>query len=892
MRGDPATNGLPARLGRLLLRLFPRDFRDRFGDEVVHHFVTRSRELEARRGRWAGLCFWRRSIADVAFAAIAVRKDRRGMIRKSAPGGSSGSDLGQDVRFAMRTLRRSPGFTIVALLTLAVGIGGTTAMFSVLNSAMLKSLPFSGASRLIMGRATFDGEVNPWTAFPDYMDYRDQSKTIESLAALAIWANPVTITGSGEPEEATFIYVTPNLFSTLGVQPIAGRTFSIEELPEDGPGQVMISYDFWQRWFGGDRDVVGRTLVMGGTSATVMGVMPAGFRFMTDTDLWLPPWPGNSDPITRRYHNWLLVGRLADGATLSEARAEVDLISAQLQQAYPDSNRGKALQVDRLQDAMVEGYRQSLLLLMGAIGLVLLIACSNVASLLMARATARTSEMAIRASLGAGRFRLTRQLLVECAILAVTAGAMGIVLALWLGDLILGLIPMDYLDLRGVGLSPSMLAAGLVLSLVTVLLFGTIPSLAAARTNPARDLKEGARSSGGRSGTRLRSMLVVFQVAVSLILLVGSGLLLRSFGRLHGVDPGYRVENVFTAAVSLPAERYSSGPQRVQFFDRLKESVEGLPGVQSVGLINRLPILGAGGNVAIWAPERPPATNRDAPWADRRVVAPGYFETMRIPLVEGRAFQDSDDPESPPVIILSRSTAEAVFPGEDPLGRTVGVDEGSEPGYYEVVGVVEDHRNSSLQSRGRPAMFFPYAQQPYRTMSLAVATAGDPMTLFRPIQDRIWEQDRDLVLSGPRSMEDIVSGSIGSTRAVALVLGVFAAVALGLAALGLYGVLAFLVDRQAREIGIRMALGASGRKVLRLVVSRGMVLVVVGTLLGLAGALGGAGFVEELLFQTDPRDPGTYIGVTIFFFLVALGACLLPGWRAVKVDPVEAFRAE
>lgn len=885
-------NRLLARAGHLLLRAYPPPFRVRFGDEMAHHFVTRAREVRARSG-WPGeMRFWMTSLFDAARAALAERRDQRAMNQPNPSGRGPGSDFASDVRFALRTLRRSPGFTLVALLTLALGIGGTTAMFSVLDSALLNPLPFPGADRLVMGRTTFDGAVNPWTAFPDYMDVRDQSETLGSLAAFTIFSEPMTVTGSDEPVQAIVNFATPNLFSTLGVQPTLGGTFTIDELAPDSPAQVVLSHEFSQRWFGDDPDVVGRALVVDGNAATVMGVLPAGFRFMTDTDLWLPPWPGNSDPITRRYHNWLLVGRLVDGASLDAARTEVGLVSARLQDAYPDSNKGKAIQLDGLQSAMVEGYQQSLLLLMGAIVLVLLIACSNVASLLMARASARTSEMAIRASLGAGRFRLTRQLLVECGTLGLAAGGLGVFLALWLQDLILGLIPMDYLDLRGVGMSPTMLGVGLVLSLATVLLFGTFPSLAAARANPAEDLKEGTRTSGGRGGTRFRSMLVVFQVAVSLVLLMGSGLLLRSFAKLRSVDPGYRVEGVFTAAVTLPDQRYPDGALRLQFFEGLRESVEALPGVQAVGMVNRLPILQAGGNVAIWAPERPPETNRDAPWADRRIIFPTYFEVMGIPMVMGRNFQSSDDAEAPPVIILSRATAEAVFPDENPLGRMVGVDEGSEPGFYEVVGVVEDHRNASLQSRARPAMFFPYAQQAAQTMRLTVTTAGDPMDLFRPIQERVWEQDRELVLGEPQSMEQVVSGSIGSTRAMAVVLAVFAAVALGLAALGLYGVLAYLVSRQAREIGIRMALGASGGRVLRLVLSRGMILVVVGAILGMAGALGGARFMEGLLYQTDPTDPFTYGIVTLFFLLVALGACLLPGWRAVKVNPVEAFRAE
>jgi len=819
--------------------------------------------------------------------------ERRVMSEGNEPGGSPASDMGLDLRFALRTLRRSPGFTVVALLTLALGIGGTTAMFSVLDSAMLQSLPFPEADRLVMGRATFDGNVNPWVAFPDYQDYRDQTETIQSLATIAPFSSLVTITGAEEPEEARLNYVTPNLFATLGIRPILGRTFTIRELPSEGTGQVVISHAFWQRWFGGDPEVVGRTLIAGGGPLTVMGVMPPGFRFLSDADLWLPPWPGNSDPINRRYHNWLLVGRLAESATLEEARAEVEVISAQLEEAYRDSNRGKALQVDGLQEAMVEGYDQSLFLLMAAIVLVLFIACSNVASLLMARGTVRTSEMAVRASLGAGRGRLARQLLVECVILALAAGALGVILAVWLQDLILGLLPMDRLSLGDPGLSTTMLGGGLALSLITVLLFGAFPSLATARTDPARNLREGGRDSGGRGGVRLRSALVVLQVALSLVLLVGSGLLLRSFSNLRSRDPGFRVENLLTGTVSLPAEEYPDARRRLQFFRELTEGVEALPGVQSVALVNQLPILQPAGNVAIWDPEHPPETNTDAHWADRRVIFPGYFQTMEIPLLRGRSIQDTDDAESSPVIVLSRRTAEAVFPDQEPLGRQVAVDVGGdEPGLFQVVGVVEDHRTSSIQSELRPIMFFSYAQSPWRTMRMAVATTGRPGTLVRPIQERIWEQDPDIVFSEPRSMETAVSNSMSGARAMAWVLGVFAAVALALAALGLYGVLAFLVTKRAREIGIRVALGASRGRILGLVLSRGMVLVVLGSFLGIAGALGAAGFVEELLFQTDPRDPGTYAGTTVLFLLVALAACVIPGWRALNVDPVEAFRSE
>jgi putative ABC transport system permease protein len=626
---------------------------------------------------------------------------------------------------------------------------------------------------------------------------------------------------------------------------------------------------------------------------TVVGVLPAGFRFLYDADLWVPPWPGNSNPITRRYHNWLLVGRLAPGVSLETAQAEIDVISAQLEEAYPDSNRRKALQLDPLGAAMVEGYRQSLLLLTGAIVLVLLIACGNVANLFLARGSTRTSELAVRAALGASGSRITRQLLVECTILALVAGAIGVVLAVWFQRLILGFVSMDLLGIEELGLSSTMLGIAVVLSLLTVLLFGVLPSLTVARTDPAESLKHGSRRVTSGSGIRYRSGLVVLQVALSLILLVGSGLLIRSFARLRGVDPGFRVKNLLTATVSLPSDDYQEANQQIQFFESLRERIEALPGVETVGMINQLPILQPWGNVAIWAPERPPETNNDAPWADRRIILPGYFSTMGIPLLEGRVIEATDVAGSTPVIVLSRTTAERVFPEWGAVGRQVAVDiGGDEPGLFEVVGVVEDHQLSSLAGAPRPAMFFPYAQRPASTLRLAVGTAVNPKSLIRPIQERIWQLDSDIVLSDARPMEDALSNSLADTRAITTVLGMFAVVALGLAALGLYGVLAFFVTQRLQEIGIRVALGASAGNVLRLVISRGMILVGVGLFLGSAGAIGATRLVEGMLFQTEATDPATFMVVTGCFLAVALGACMLPAWRALRVDPLDVLRVE
>jgi len=473
------------------------------------------------------------------------------------------------------------------------------------------------------------------------------------------------------------------------------------------------------------------------------------------------------------------------------------------------------------------------------------------------------------------------------------AGALGAVMAIWLQELILRFISMDLLGIREVGLSFTMLGMALALSLGTVFLFGLFPSLAAARANPAMDLKKGRRGGTSGRGIRYRSGLVIFQVALSLILLLSFGLLIRSFAKLMGVDPGFRVENLLTASVSLPVDKYPTGESATEFLRRLQEEIEALPGVETVGMVNRLPILQTAGNMRIWTPGTPPEEILDAPLADRRAVLPGYFKTMGIPLLEGRAIEEADRAGSARIVVLNRTTAQVVFNDESPLGRHVALDMGAEePALFEVVGVVEDHVLSSLSGSRRLAAFFPYAQNPQWTMRLAVATANDPKTLIRSIQERIWELDRDIVLGDPLTMEDVLSNSVAGRRSVTTLLGMFATVATGLAALGIFGVLSYFVTQRTHEIGIRVALGASGGSVLQLVMRRGMLLVGGGSVLGLAGALGASRFLEGMLFQMNPTDSVTYVGAVGFFVVVALGACLLPAWRAVRVDPIEAFRAE
>jgi len=855
-----------------------------FTEEAAFHLELETQErirkgidpVEARRQ------------AQIAFGGVEPYREKA----REARGVQPLEDLVGDIRFALRSLRSSPAFTAMILATLALGIGASTAMFSVINTAMGRALPFPEAEQLVIGRATFSGNVNPWASFPDYMDYRDQAESLESMATIGMGADLETITGPGDPEEARITEVSSNLFETLGVSAMLGGTFTIEEQPRGGGGQVVISHGFWRRWFGGDTDVVGRSLSVNGESLTVMGVMPTEFRFLYDTDLWKPPWPGHSDPLNRRYTNWLLVGRLAEGFSLEAARREIDVISTQLQEAYPNTNRDRALQIDGLHSVMVEGAQQSLLVLMGAIVLLLLIACGNVASLLMARGSTRTLELAVRAALGAGAARIARQLLVECTILALAGGGLGVLMAVWLQEAILGFVSLDLLGIREVGVSGAMLGIGLAISLCTVLLFGIFPSLVAARANPAQGLKKGPQRITSGGGIRYRSGMVVIQVGLSLILLTGSGLLLRSFAKLRGVDPGFRVENLLTATISLPSATYTKKELQIQFYQSLKETIETLPGAERVALINRLPVLHPWANYPFWTPGWPPDERIHT--ADRRIVLPGYFETMHIPLIEGRVLDDRDVAGSRPVVVLTRRAAEIVYPTKSALGRQVVVDMGHErSATFDVVGIVENHQLTSLSRDSmRPAVFFPYAQLPVTTMRLAVATTLDPITLVRLIQQRVWELDTDIALSNPQTMEDALSSSVAGFRSIASVLSIFAAVALSLAALGLYGVLAFFVTQRMHEIGIRVALGASGGSVLRLVLNRGLLLVGIGCVLGIGGSVGATRLVRGMLFQISPTDPVTFLSVTGFFLLVAVGACLLPAWRALRVDPVVAFRSE
>ncbi len=798
-----------------------------------------------------------------------------------------------DVRYAMKTLLKDPGFSIIAVLILAVGIGANVAMFSVTDAVLIRSLPYPDPERLVLGRTSYPQGLGWNVSSPDYFDYRDQSQGFESLAAIRSFSNQWTITGGDEPEKVSGTYASIDFFPTLGVQPILGRQFTVDEADLTAPDVVLISYGYWQRRFGGSPDAVGSTLVTNSRTATIVGVIPAGFYFRHPVDLWAPMRDGGPATGVRRFHNWTVVGRLKPDVSLAQAQAQVDVISAQLQEAYPESNEDKGFQLTELHEALTAQYQDLLLMLMGAIALVLLIACGNVASLLLARGTGRTAELSVRSALGASGGRLARQLLTESTLLALAAGVLGVVLAVFFQRLLISFMPLDALGIREIGLSVMMLGFALLLSLATALVFGVIPAVTGARTNPAEDLKGGTRTSAGGGRTRLRSSLVVLQVALSLVLLIGAGLLMRSFVQLRAVDPGFGAENLLTAQVDLPGNDYADPEARIQFFDGLIEEIRGVPGVLSVGSISMLPIRDSYSNVNAWNPENPPAEGTRPRLAEHRAVLPGYFDAMEISILAGRDVEDSDVAGAPFVLVISETMADGLFPDQNAVGRQVAVDVGAaEPAIAEVVGVAGDVHTFALDREPPLQMYYSFRQMPFMTLRLAIRTQGDPARVTNSVRQVLRTRDSNVPLAGVATMEDVITRSVGGQRVIMLTLTLFSSVAVFLAAIGLYSVLAYYVAQRGHEIGIRLAMGASGRNIMKLVLNRGLALVGVGLIVGVGGALGATRLIQQQLFNVDATDPVTFVAVSGLFACVAILACLVPAARAVRVDPVKTLQAE
>lgn len=802
--------------------------------------------------------------------------------------------LQQDMQYAMRMMWKNRGFTVVVLLTLALGIGANTAIFSTLNAVLFRALPFENPDNLVLGRATFNGNLGPWVSSPDYFDYRAQSDAFESLAAIRPFTARYTVTGGEEPERIPGGIVSENFFATLGVQPAAGRLFSSEEGKPGGPPVLLISYRYWQRRFDGSDAAIGADINVEGRSRTIIGVIPAGFHFMHENDLWIPTYPGGPGTAARRFQNWFIVGRLKPDASLPQAQEQIDIISGRLAQQYPDSNRNKGLRLDSLHEALVEAQSPRLLLLMAAVGLLLLIACGNVAGLLLARGSSRRMEVAVRAALGASRKRLIQQMLTESILLALTGGLLGVILSSLLQSFIPQVIQLDQLGISDIELDWQAMLFALGISLFTGILFGIFPALKSASENLFQDFNSGARTTDIKGSSRMRSALVIGQVALSLMLLIGAGLLMRSFIQLATINPGFDTESLLTAMVELPQSRYPESEQRIQFFSGLLDDLRTIPGVTNAGMVSQLPIANPYNNIRVWAANRPPIDQEDRRIAYTRTVFPGYFEALRIPILAGRSIHEMDRDNTRPVLAINQTMAQALFPGENPLGQQVMADMGRSEGpvLFHVIGVVGDARLTTIGQEPGLAMYHSYFQFPRSVMRIAVRTETAPASIAGAVRAAVRKQDRNIPVEDLMSMETIISDAIAPHRITAVTLALFSGMALLLAAIGLYGVLAYYVNQRHHEIGVRLALGAQTSAIMKLVLSQGFIMVGIGLLIGTAGAVLGARLLQQMLFGIEAVDPFTYVTAILLFVAAAIFACLIPAWRALRVDPMVILRQQ
>ena len=795
------------------------------------------------------------------------------------------TSMARDFRFAMRTMRRAPGFAAMSVLVLGLGIGATVAMFTTMDAILIRALPFPDPDRLVMGRATFESNLNPWASAPDFLDYRRQSGAFDDLAAYLPFPSDYTVTGGEEAERVSGTAVSVNLFSTLGVNPAVGRPFSREDEMEGAADVVLLSDGYSARRFGSAADAVGRSLVVDGAPHTVVGVMPAGFRFKPDVGFWRPMRPDRDGASERRFHSWLLVGRVKADVALEQARNEVDLISARLETAYPETNQGWGLALTSLHEVLVEDYTTRLYVMLMAVGLAFLIACGNVTGVLLARAPARRLEMSVRSALGASRSCLVRQLVAESVVLATAGGLLGMTLAVFAYPLILEFLQVE---LPGIGngvLSVPFLIFGVALSLAAALLAGVYPAISGTQVNVAHDLKAGARGVRG-AGTRFRSGLVVAQVAVAVVLLIASTLLARSFASVRAVDPGFDATNVLTAEIELPSNVYAEPAERVRFYSDLLEDVRAIPGVVSAGMITHLPIREPLNRFRVHLP----GYVDDAQSVFLRSVLPGYFGVMEMPLLAGRRIVDADDEDAVHVVVINQTAATTLFPDQEPLGQTVEIDGFGESRPVEVVGIIGDVRISGLDRDAGLAFYAPYRQQPRTAMRLAVRTEVEPMSIVTALRAVVRRLDRDVPLSGIATMQSTVANSLSERRVVALSLTLYAVLPLIMAAVGLYAVLSFYVTQRAEEIGVRMALGASARDVVAMVLGRGIRLVAIGVLIGVGLGLGLTRLIGHMLFGIEPTDVGTILVVSLFVSFVAVVSCLVPAWRAARVLPSVALR--
>jgi putative ABC transport system permease protein len=805
-------------------------------------------------------------------------------------------NLLKDIRYATRMMMKRPGFTAVAVLTLGLGIGANTAIFSVVNAVLIRPLPYEDPDRLVMVRETVSAR-DIITSYPNFADWRDQSDLFEHICAVRPNEN-FNLTGAGEPERLQGRLVSSSFFSMLGAKPVRGRDFLAEEDRAGASATVILSYGFWQRRFGGDENIIGRQLTLNNQSFTVVGIAPENFRFAPEADVTVPIGLSAARFTLRgKDPGVVAVARLGPGVSREQAQAGLNTVAERLEQQYPDTNTGRRVRIETLHESIVRDSRSSLWILFGAVGFVLLIACANVANLLLARGAARQKEMAIRAALGAARLRIIRGLLTESVLLAMLGGALGLLFAGWGTAIIISYLPDGLPYIRETGLDSTVLGFTLGASLLTGVIFGLAPALQSSQINLAVGLQEGDRGSRGRR-QHTRNVLVVSEIALTMVLLVAAGLLIKSFWRLHKVDPGFDSRNLLTCQVSVSAGP-DEGRKVADFFERLQEKIQTLPGVESVAVSNGLPFVGAN-QTPFFIEGGPRPEPGKEPSGIRYTVSHDYFQTLGISLVRGRSFTARDTRDSTRVAVIDEALAREHFQNEDPIGRRLTLALPEAPS-FEIVGVVGHVEHFSLdgQSAIQAQYYLSFDQIPLRAITgqvrrinVLVRTSSEPISIAPSVRDAVLSLNKDQAVFNVRTMDQILSGSVADRRFSMLLLTVFAMLALLLAAICLYGVMSYTVAQRTREIGIRMALGADKRDVLRLVVGQGLVLALVGVAIGLAAALALTRVMAGLLFGVTATDPTTFFLISVVLASVSLAACYVPARRATRVDPIIALRYE
>lgn len=806
----------------------------------------------------------------------------------------------KDVKFGVRMLRKNLGFTLVAVLTLALGIGANTAIFSVVNAVLLRPLQYPNSERIVAIQELNEKGSRVQVTPANFLDWRAQQTSFEQLAA--IFARPANLSAGDESERIDLAMTSTNFFQVFGVQPQTGRFFLPEEEQAGHNPVVVVSYGLWQRHFGGDPSLVGKSITLDGQPYTVVGIAPASFQYPDKTEVWIPPFQrvptlsAQMDVERARGFGFLsAVALLKPGVSVKQAHDEMTGITARLRQQYPETNNKRFNKVVSLQTHLVGESSTALLLLLGAVAFLLLIACANVANLLLARAASRQKEIAVRLALGATRLRLIRQLLIESILLGLAGGAVGLVLGWWGIDLMHGLLPVDFPRAQGIGIDMRVLGFTLLMSLGTGIVFGLAPAFQSTKLDINETLKESARgSSGGARHNRVRSLLIVTEVALSLVLLIGAGLLFRSFMRLQAVELGFRPQNLLTFRLTPSGANFRQDQQYSAFYSQVAERVKALPGVDSVGVINTLPLV-KGPTTAFMVEGRPPLTKDQWPRVNYRSVSPDYFRAVNVPVLKGRALNEHDNDSAPLAVVVNESLVRRDFDSEEPVGKRInfgGVGSNGQPNWFEIVGVVADVRSLELNSEPTPEIYTSYLQDPFAGMSYVVRSSVEPQSLVPSVREAVRQVDKAQPVAEVMEMEQLVSEAAAQPRFNSLLLGIFASVALMLAAAGIYGVMSYAVAQRTHEIGVRMALGAQTRDVLWLVVWQCIRLTLFGLALGLLCAFALTRVMATLLYGVKPTDPSTFAGGALLLAVVALLACYIPARRATKVDPLTALRYE